>query len=146
MSSMDDELKAFNESRCDEDEAAAKAATPGPWAIEDDEGIGYAVEQASDDHLIAETMICDGHPGQAEPDAAHIARFAPDRELRVVAVLRMLNGDLADHATALDRQVDQEFATQCRDQIADPYHGTLIRRAVASIWPAHPDYQETWKL
>jgi hypothetical protein len=79
-----DDLAAFLKARLDEDEAAASAASPGPWRLnaEGDEVL------AVDDVTVAEAFALSGRQLRATAD--HIARHDPARVLREVAAGRAI--------------------------------------------------------
>jgi Family of unknown function (DUF6221) len=123
-------FREFLKARLDEDEAAAKHASPAPW------GGGRLYIQDAAGTFIAQAQFFE--------DGRHIARHDPARALREVAAWRRII-ELADDATDLDDQRDSEFRVGPRDTTAEPYIGDLIKRAVAACWSDHPDYRETWR-
>jgi len=107
---LTDEEIAFLRARLDEDEATAKAATPGPWCweatgdkdsswaaglVQDEDGNPLTGEIAKGEGVIIDGVCesIDGNPA----DGAHIARHDPARVLREVAVWRRI---LLDYSTA----------------------------------------------
>ncbi|UJC77955.1 hypothetical protein D4768_09770 [Rhodococcus erythropolis] len=52
----------------------------------------------------------------------------------------------AADANALDVQVDGEWGVGARDELADPYVGDLILRALAAVYSDHRDYDPSWAL
>jgi hypothetical protein len=135
------DITEFVKARLDEDEAAAKAATPGPWEpetyIDEDEPVGveYLVAAPAEAHLVAGAGL--GGP-QAEKDTAHIARHDPARVLREVAAKRRT---LECHASC------GSGIGYCDDGghgIDDLGCGDLID--LAAVWCDHPDYRAEWRL
>jgi hypothetical protein len=80
-----DDLVEFLRDRLDEDEAAARAATPGPWK---QSGIGEYGWGVSFSRPGAGVEAEDGDQGRA--DAEHIARHDPARILAEVEAKRAL--------------------------------------------------------
>ena len=69
----------------------------------------------------------------------------PRLVLREVAAKRAIIEHAAD-ANALDVQVDGEWGVGARDELADPYVGDLILRALAAVYSDHRDYDPSWAL
>jgi hypothetical protein len=132
----------FIRARLDEDEAAARAATSGPWWHDSGkEWIGdpmllemarrgvqtFAGEEFVGAGEAEVTCIAATGPGddpQSMADAAHIARHDPARALRQVEALRVLVTMLDNDGWIVAGDVDG---------------------ALASIWSDHEDYDPAWK-
>lgn len=86
-----DELVQFLRARLDEDERIAKAATPGPWLVNDESFIETIY--ARDGHT---AVVAGGRWGgeapvfESDEDATHIARHDPARVLAEVEAKRRL--------------------------------------------------------
>jgi hypothetical protein len=78
-------------------------------------------------------------------DADHIALNDPAYVLADIAAKRAIV-ELAEDATGLDAQVDSEFRVGRRDEVAEPYVGDLILRALAQPYAEHPDYDPAWRM
>lgn len=133
-------LTEFLIARIAEDEAWARAATPGPWYWdapsdrkwpEGDESLRTSGQQ-SDGRYDDSVLHAWGHDaygiaGRAE-DRAHIARFDPARVLAECAAKRFIV-----------RLLDSVEFTE-----ADALREILV--ALAMIWEDHPDYAEARRL
>lgn len=109
----------FLNARLDEEQAAARAAAPGPWKREDTKVFDAA------GNPVAET----GDPTAAE----HITRHDPARVLHEVALRRRLV-----------REVD-EYTRFSRDRLA----GEMARQilgALAGAYTDHPDFAPDWAV
>lgn len=131
-----DDLVAFLRARLAEDEAAARAATPGPWVagttsglLVDDgvygQGDGGSLEFACD--------VREASWDWKQGNVAHIARHDPARVLAEVEAVREL---LRVAVAAAD------FAPTFTTGFAARLEGVLRRFAVA--YAAHPDYRIEW--
>ncbi|OZE35619.1 MULTISPECIES: DUF6221 family protein [unclassified Rhodococcus (in: high G+C Gram-positive bacteria)] len=121
--------------RLDEDEAEARKATPGPWALVD-RGHSLTVRGGPHEEIAVCAFDQDQFPASSEwisdePDVQHIARHDPARVLRDVAAKRK--------------------AVECLQQIAngctEPGWDGIAEEALwhlASVYSNHPDYQENW--
>lgn len=142
-------LTAFLLARIADDEAAAQAATPGPWWAE---GVwyhsgGFPEENAqipwptvghgrTGADVVAHTARQDG------ADAAHIATHDPARVLAQCEALRAavaLHGDGHD-CPALGYIAEGEI--DGRWHLEGEPCPTL--RALAAIWSSHPDFDPSW--
>jgi hypothetical protein len=126
------DLTGFLTARLADDEAAAKASYHDDqrWITGEEGACLYPGEEVRAN-------------ADRAADARHIARHDPGRVLREVAAKRAIL-DLADKATGLDEQVDQEFGVGLRDEVAEPMIGDLILRALAAVYADHPDYDPAW--
>jgi len=124
------DLVAFLRARLDEDEATARAASPGlGWAR------GF-IQGADEDIDIA-------------ADEAHIVRHHPARVLREVeakrAILELHKGEPSIHAVP-----PGSGPLYCMsDGVDDGWYNVewpcATVRAVAAVYRDHPDYDEVWK-
>lgn len=137
---MSGDLAAFVSARLDEDEAAAKAATPGPWILA--EGREWL-----DKHVVFGEGSWPGHIQQVcnvdyaehkEGNLAHIALHDPDRVLREVEAGRRLLAryeELQHPKTLLERATFPMLAEVVLACIRDR----------AAVYDYHPDFREEWK-
>ena len=133
------DLTTFLLARIAEDEAAARAATPGPWLAATPSGPKRRKQQYS--VLGVESLRGQGEKGalavfaglnqHRADDAEHAARHDPARVLATCAAHRAI--------VALE---DDEAAD------SPPYYSALqdVYRALASIWAGHPAYEAEWGL
>jgi hypothetical protein len=147
----DDDIIAFIEARLAEDEAAAKAATPGPWRTPCGPDDDDAVIEGTDGHAVADSHSCPDHPHRGASDALHIVRHNPARVLREVAAKRAI---LAEHGPANGGR----DADRCRVCTAIAHTGmghadarrfrapcpTLL--FLAAVYSDHPDYRAEWAV
>lgn len=156
---MTADLIAFLSARLDEDEAAARAATPGPWTHDplkqwhdgDDfvtltkphEFVGYGGPSP-----FRGCIATTGNPSQKEAvrNAVHIARHDPARVLREVAFARWLIKEanvLETYRAELSEQAPDSIRLEAATAAAD--HAMLTVRARAAVYADHPDFKETWR-
>lgn len=145
------ELVDFLRARLDEDEAAAKAATPGPWwhnpgkqwldpeafekydLAKGEEFVGYGGP-----HPFTGAVCATGPASHAQSmaDATHIARFAdPARVLAEVEAKRALI-DACEHADTRATYPDFEGGLYSGLRDALEY--------LARPFRAHPDFDPAW--
>ncbi|HEX7993700.1 MAG TPA: DUF6221 family protein [Streptosporangiaceae bacterium] len=138
------DIVAFLRARLDEIEAAARAATPGPWRHNPDkhwrkpgtswfEEAVFAGPPGPDAICVAGTGESDDE--QSMRDAEHIARHDPARVLREVEAKRRI---MCEHE---QRGVDFGGCWDC-DTIKDPCRMHLF---LAAIYSGHPDYDPAWR-
>lgn len=159
------DLTEFLRARLDEDEAAARAATPGgwatgglPWSAPDVVSApGYRPEGFSQGQQVAECIVADGGMGPWAADvrgsgfpkgnAVHIARHDPDRVLREVAAKRAI---LALHRP--ESGGDCSVCSVCltvrdrwkEDWPLDPWPCATLRH-LAAVWADHPEFRQEWQ-
>ena len=131
------DLRAFLAARLDEDEAAAKAATAGPWAFEGDDPTDdelYSVHDGIVD-LVGVTVAFTRDRQVA--NGQHMARHDPARVLREVEGKRKI---LAEHkaVTRLAGLTGQELG------FLGWYREWMLKN-LAAAYADHPDYQPEWK-
>lgn len=136
------DLIAFLNARLDEDEAAARAAMPGPWWT-------LNVARRREPEFLLD---------QAWRDTEHIARHDPDRVLREVAAKRKrlaLYLDAKETLAAVLRKAPPEddpatAHSYVRERIsANRASGrfTALEMSVrldAAVYSDHPDYRQEW--
>lgn len=127
----------FLNARIDEEEADARAATPGRWfpegkGVSDSDGIEFVEAPRR--------------------DVSHIARHDPARVLREVTMKRDL---LALHKPGKADFYDVDQCDHCADQChsssglsceePDARYPCDTVRTLATVHADHPDYQQEWK-
>lgn len=127
-----DELVKFLRERLDEDEAAARAATPGPW---EQSGIGEYGWGVSFGRPGAGVEADDSDQGRA--DAEHIARHDPARVLAEVETKRLA----LDHFEELQRLARGGVAIY---RTAAGAVGVQVQ-IMALAYRDHPGYQGAWR-
>jgi hypothetical protein len=137
-------ITEFLLARITEDEADAKAATPGPWhamteETSDGENIYYTVEHGTD-------QLCDMAltSWQGRMDAEHIARHDPARVLAECAAKRAIIGVYRLY-TAYSELTDRDPGV--RTQMCD--HAMTLGEVLpplAAVYKDHPDYRPEWEL
>jgi len=144
------DLIAFLNARLAEDEAAANAATPGPWAWEPtgDKDSSWAVGLVQDEdgsdlsgrlepgQGVVIDGVCESINGHI-PDADHIARHDPARALREVAFKRDMVRRCAPHMNELD--VYPNGLVSPRAVLSRQF---LV--GLAAVYSTHPDYRQQW--
>ncbi|MFJ9448175.1 DUF6221 family protein [Kitasatospora sp. NPDC101235] len=132
---MTDNLVTFLRARLDEDEQAARAATPGPWTV-DSETYAAAIHGAGHADVIAggrwggEASVF-----ESTEDALHIVRHDPPRVLAEVAAKRRI----LDQHRGLESMTGPNCSTCCIESWPCP---TL--RLLALPYANHPDYRPEW--
>jgi hypothetical protein len=151
----------FIRARLDEDEVAARAATPGPWRHDPGkEWIGdpkllemarRGVQTFAGEEFVGAgarpevACIAATGPGddpQSMADAAHIARHDPARALRQVAALRaMVDKDEG----AASEYGDGSELSGYGDTGYTVWRAHFTMCTLAAIWSDHPDYDPAWQ-
>ncbi|MFF8459107.1 DUF6221 family protein [Streptomyces albidoflavus] len=130
------DLITFLNARIDEDEKAARGATPGPWEWRGEYDEPW--QPASDGWLdyTGEYIAAPGGKGTLfgpgmtpHADAIHIARHDPARVLAEVEAKRSMIGRISNHALIMGQ---------------DEVHGSLLR-SLALPYSDHPDYRDEWR-
>ena len=134
------ELVDFLRARLDEDEAVARAATPGPWSV-NDESFAEWISSADGVEVVAGGRWGGEAPAfETTEDALHIARHDPARVLAEVEAKRAL---LEEHAQG--SLPDGVMLDECR-----------ICGGMNEVWPCptlrilarpfrdHPDFDPAW--
>lgn len=122
-----DELVRWLGKQLDDDERAARAATPGPWHAQD----GGVVSDDDEQWPVAETQSA-----RDREDRVHIARHDPARVLREIDAKR--------------RIIDQHkrYAAERRRMMGgwDPQSDdSPILAALASVYADRPGFREEWR-
>lgn len=117
-------IAEFLKARLDEDEAAARAATPGPWLALDG-----GVQSAGDEW---QWPVADTDSARNREDRAHVARHDPARALREVATKRRI----VKMASVLARTPPNP---------AVGAFGTEMLKQLAAVWSDHPAYRPEWR-
>lgn len=130
---MSDDLIAFLNARLDEDEVAAKAASPGPWHLNAE---GDTV-LADDGIEVAEAFALSGN--QQRATAVHIARHDPARVFREVEADRAL---LRIYAEAMEFYSRPGNVSHPAGEVTGLLTAILGR---AAVYSDHPDCKDAWK-
>ncbi|MYX67387.1 hypothetical protein K388_05554 [Streptomyces sp. KhCrAH-43] len=137
---MTADLVQFLRARLNEDERAARAATPGPWC---DSG-GYVTD--IDQHGNSRVQVTEfgtqdedgqGSGPQGQADSAHIARHDPTRVLREVESGRRT---LRAHDKWCEGRCEAKYPEGGFD--AAHYWNLKVR---AEVYADHPDYRPEWR-
>lgn len=136
---MTDDLVAFLKGRLDEDEQAVRAATPGPWLLNDQtypEAIGNS---SGTDVVSGSRWNGSASVFNETADALHIAHWNPARVLAEVEVKRQL---LTVHKHNLPG-----WCSTCDvpGDVRGNIHGCATLRLLALSYAGHPDYREEWR-
>lgn len=112
----------FLNARLDEEQAAARAAAPGPWRADGGsakvfDGAGTPVAEAGDSPATAD----------------HIARHDPERVLREVALRRRIVREV------------EEYTRFSRDRLAGDMAAQVLG-ALAGAYSGHPDHRPEWAV
>lgn len=148
---MSSDLLGFLEARLAEDEATARAATPGPWSV-DNETYAESISGSDDQDVVAGGRW----GGEASvftstEDALHIARHDPARVLAEVAAKRAI---MDIHSMFIPPYVGVGPDGSCQGcglgGDGRYYNTPDIKdcpelQALAAIYADHPDWQEGWK-
>jgi hypothetical protein len=130
-------ITEFLEDRYDEDEAAARAASVGPWLwvgdIDQDEGSLYAAD--GDMVLSAHGMHTEGFLAVDEGDAAHITLHDPARVLADIAAKRAIMENMAGV------KMEQPAIRIYREGLAE-----VTLRMLAHPYAEHPDFDPAWRV
>jgi hypothetical protein len=143
---MSDELVQFLRERLDQDDQAARAATPGPWKLARQPGF----EWVSSAEYWAVADCSDADP--ARENAEHIARHDPARVLAEVDAKRQLMAALTSEGHATLRPggstevycgADYGDGSPCDCGRDERVSRSL--RVLASVYADHPDYRAEWR-
>lgn len=130
-----DELIAFLRARLDDDERIAKAATPGPWSV-NDESFAESIRAADGTEVVAGGRWGGEAPVfESTEDALHIAAHDPARVQLEVESGRQAIAHYERVAAHRWKHLDYELAVGAVEV-------QLKLRALA--YAGHPDYREAW--
>ncbi|MFG3311847.1 DUF6221 family protein [Streptomyces albidoflavus] len=124
-------LIAFLRARLDEDEAVARAASPGPWRPDEEGDEVLAV----DGIVVAEGFALSGRQLRATVD--HIARHDPARVLAEVEAKRRI---VQAHAKWCEGRCEAKYP----EGGFDAAHYWSVK-SLAAVYADHPDYREGWR-
>lgn len=144
-------IAAFIEARLAEDEATARAATAGPWLIDEgDEKPDHSLTiKGGPDQLPdvpgRETVVYSPYIwDETRPDFAHIARHDPARVLAEIAAKRAV---VKEHAPA-DSIV--MICRTCSRRDLSEWYGEYFPcptlRLLAAPYADHPNFRPEWRL
>lgn len=139
------DIAAFIAQRLDEDEAVARAATPGPWAV-DDESYPESILNPEDHVVVGGGKWGGEAPVFDAEDAKHIARHDPARALLRVKAGRNL---LARYSKTLS-SVSEDIARVGEDSIEYAVGMGIIATFIATLhdkaseWADHADFDPGW--
>jgi hypothetical protein len=140
-------LTDFLLQRIAEDEAAARAATPGPWSA-GSEYADAAVWQG-DDHSMGIAHASWEYDESSAANFDHIARHDPARVLaRCEADRRIVGMHAPDksHPDPWAHTVDPACTSYGDFDHTIVYEDECpTLRALASVYAGHPDYREEWR-
>lgn len=113
------DIVAFLRARLAEDEAAAKAAHPGPWSADATQVTAPSADGFHIPDSIADgTLYGDMHEPMNEADAAHIARHDPARVLTEVEAKRQI---LELHVIEVQHRDTPPFDPHTGERLPDEY-------------------------
>jgi hypothetical protein len=155
----------FLSARLDEDEAVARAASPGPWHTNAEAHEVLAV----DDITVAEGFALSGPQTRATTE--HIARHDPARVLAEVEAKRKiiafhdqwpvlvqtepkiefsgsdtLGATIDQYAVRMSQQIDWQTTQQYRARFGTEPPTAPMLRALVQVYSGHPDFEEEWRL
>lgn len=138
------DIVEFLTARLDEDEVAAKAATPGPWKTDDplmSDHVGSVVLK----DYVASCSVRSGYRENSIQDAAHIARHDPARVLREVAARRRV---MERHTAGWKKTgacLGCNYGPQ-EDEFTEDIEKCPELCDMASVYDEHPDYKQSWSV
>jgi len=125
-----DDIAAFITARADELEAAAKAATPGPWTSGGGPYVG-----AKGHGIIVQARYVE--------DATHITLNDPDCALGLVRFMRAIADAVSEPAPAGVLGGHDDYGRGCADGAMSATRAAALW--LAEIWDSHPDFKAAWK-
>lgn len=132
------DLIEFLKARLDEDEAAARRATPGPWVSESSGPTGPVVMDAESRDARDHVARCPHF--LAAFDAEHIARHDPARVLADVAAKRAI---VERHTPYPDAGAPFAYCEDCGCLDCSPVDWPCANlRHLAAVYADHPDYRQ----
>lgn len=144
------DLETFLAARYDENEAVAKAATPGPWTsyLEGrDHWGGDSFIATGGEDLYPYVMVNTTHNPRYAADRDHIALHDPARALRKVEAGRKRLALMAEATAEMNRLIADDNANRSDQAMAvgRARAATVAVKYDAEVWSDHPDYREEWK-
>lgn len=144
---MTADLAGFLRARLDEDEQAARAATPGPWYAkpyehDDDADCEASIGTDLQSVWAASDIVTGGYEGGGVcklADAHHVTRHDPARVLAEVDAKRRIIAQYEDHA----RLQAGGMGGLLTKYMVGELQGVL--RLLALPYAAHPNYREEWR-
>ncbi|MEW2250411.1 DUF6221 family protein [Streptomyces sp. NPDC006975] len=134
---MSEALVEFLRARLEQDEASAKAASPGPWRPSEESDEVLAVDGVT----VADGFALSGR--QLRATTEHIARHDPARVLAEVGARRHL---IELHQERLEQGYGTDFCAECGfGEVGRQYYPCQTLRLLALPYADHPDYQERWR-
>jgi len=138
----------FLTARLGEEEAAANAATPGPWKTDDPLMSDFVGSQPGK-HYVADCSVGTGYRSGSIQDADHIARHDPARVLReVVAGRRVLERHRVATGDDLGVRTGSCYGCGTTGEFSDPRTRKIDDcpelRDLAAPYADHPDYDPAW--
>lgn len=160
-----DDLVVFYAARLDEDEQAAREATPGPWRVDSEplfSGLHRVVttdyhEDLATGNETGDVVVAGDDVGGTDlKDAEHIARHDPARVLREVKAKRRIieihklevAKDPARFNQLTGEQLPDVYEVNCAVcgwATDDPTSGCETLRLLALPCADRPGYREEWK-
>ncbi|WP_328917260.1 MULTISPECIES: DUF6221 family protein [unclassified Streptomyces] len=131
------EVAAFLRARLDEDEADARAATPGAWSADDSDYAGAIRSCGGADVIAGGRRGGDASVSESTEDAPRIARYDPARVLRDVEATR---GVLAMYDQMVVDMAAPDAATSGPGRIAVTVL-TPVLCHLARAYSDHPDHR-----
>lgn len=140
---MDDLTKWLGE-QLDTDERIARAATPGPWQVDNDT---YAESINAADGV---QVIAGGRWGgeasvfESTEDALHIAEWDPARALREIEVKRKLLALYVEHER-MDRETFEAAGQHARSLVSLRAAYLDAVRHHAAVYANRPGFRKEWR-
>lgn len=126
-------LVEFLRARLDEDEQSARAATAGPWYVDDiDQELRTADVYSADGRVTSAYT----EPCCSVEDATHMARHDPARVLVEVEAKRRIIDEYERYAA------ERRRAMGGWDSYSEV---SPILAALAAVYADHPDYRQEWR-
>jgi hypothetical protein len=136
---VSDELVDFLRARLDDDEKLARAASPGPWHVDEDSDEILAV----DGIVVAEGFALSGR--QLRATIQHIARHDPARVLAEVDTRRRILGLHAPRGRDDGCVICDAGNGSCGCMGGDWEYPCDTVKLLALTFADHPDYRDEWR-
>ena len=141
-------ITEFLTARWDEDEAVAREATDGPWAVRPNGDSPWVIRDGRPEVWLAITSSDPGAPRAANAD--HIALHDPTRVLADIAAKRAIVG-LHPATGWRGRKGREKLCETCGDpdgwDQAEPVDWPCpTLRTLAQPYAEHPDYDPDWRV